>query len=127
MKYKRVTKQKGHKRVTKQNSVGSSLLICSRKSFRKPILPLLCSNFDAGDMYSQARQARARLLVTGVNHDLPTNTAFTYCHNKDQVSTLNGFQEILRSVKNHKLCFKVFECKFIVFSTQDEKKLKNKG
>ena len=36
-------------------------------------------------MHSQARQARARLLVTGVNDDLPTNTAFTYCHNKDVV------------------------------------------
>ena len=74
-----------YKRVNKQNLVGPFLLICSRKSFRKPILPLLCSNFDAGDMHSQARQARARLLVTGVNDDLPANTAFAYCHNIDVV------------------------------------------
>ena len=51
---KMLTFKMKYKRVTKQNPVWSFLLICSRKSFRKPILPLPCSNFDAGDMYTHS-------------------------------------------------------------------------
>ena len=43
-----------YKRVTKQNPVWSFLLISNRKSFGKPILPLLCSDFDAGDMHTHS-------------------------------------------------------------------------
>ena len=38
-------------------------------------------------------QAQARLLVTGVNDNFPTNTEFAYCQNKDMVKRWSVYLE----------------------------------